>query len=128
VLVDVPKDVSERRNVILNIRRALVMRSYNPVTKGHGGQIKKAAAVADRCQTADDLYAGGGVILADAADRLAKLVRALGFPMTNTLMGLGGYPATDQVVRWVCWACMAPIEANMAMQNSDVLIGDRCTL
>jgi acetolactate synthase-1/2/3 large subunit len=67
------------------------------------------------------IYAGGGVILSDAADRLTKLARSLGYPVTNTLMGLGGYPATDKQSLGML-GMHGTYEANMAMQNCDVLI------
>ena len=103
-------------------RRAPVqLRSYAPVTKGHQGQIKKAVQMllaAERPM----IYAGGGVVLADAADELRKLVRLTGAPCTTTLMGLGAYPGTDE--RFVGMPGMhGTYEANMAMQNCDVLIG-----
>ena len=67
------------------------------------------------------IYSGGGVILSDASNKLIKLVKALGFPITNTLMGLGGYPATDK--QFVGMLGMhGTYEANMAMQNCDVLL------
>jgi acetolactate synthase I/II/III large subunit len=96
------------------------MRSYNPVVKGHLGQIKKAAQLilgAERPM----IYAGGGVILANAADELNKLVNMLGSPCTNTLMGLGGFKASDP--KFVGMLGMhGTYEANMAMQHCDVLI------
>jgi acetolactate synthase-1/2/3 large subunit len=67
------------------------------------------------------IYAGGGVILSDAAERLVKLARTLGYPVTNTLMGLGGYPATDKQNLGML-GMHGTYEANMAMQNCDVLI------
>ncbi len=93
VVVDIPKDVTAAKTEF-SYPATVSMRSYNPVTKGHPGQIKKAIqllAAAKRPM----IYTGGGVILGDASAELAQLVRTLGFPCTNTLMGLGGYPATD---------------------------------
>jgi acetolactate synthase-1/2/3 large subunit len=95
------------------------MRSYNPVLKGHSGQIKKAIqllAAAKRPM----IYTGGGVILGDAAAELTQLVKKLGFPCTNTLMGLGGYPATDRQFLGML-GMHGTYEANLAMQNCDVL-------
>ena len=96
------------------------MRSYNPVTKGHSGQIKRAIQALMEAKR-PMIYTGGGVILGDAAPQLTKLVRLLGFPCTNTLMGLGGYPATDQHFLGML-GMHGTYEANMAMQHCDVLL------
>ena len=121
VLVDIPKDVSVAMCKYTPAKGPTTMRSYAPVTKGHQGQIKKAVQMllaAERPM----IYAGGGVVLADAADELRKLVRLTGAPCTTTLMGLGAYPGTDE--RFVGMTGMhGTYEANMAMQNCDVLIG-----
>ena len=118
VVVDIPKDVTAAKTEFA-YPASVSMRSYNPVTKGHPGQIKKAIqmlATAKRPM----IYTGGGVILGDASAELAQLVRTLGFPCTNTLMGLGGYPATDK--QFVGMLGMhGTYEANLAMQNCDVL-------
>ncbi len=119
VVVDIPKDVSAQRCAYSYPKR-VTMRSYSPVVKGHAGQIKKAV---DLIMTARRpmLYTGGGVILDNAAKPLTELTRLLGFPITNTLMGLGAYPATDK--QFVGMLGMhGTYEANMAMHNCDVLI------
>ncbi len=119
VLVDIPKDVSADR-CEFDYPKSVAMRSYNPVTRGHQGQIKKAVQLLLEAKR-PMIYTGGGVILSDAADRLAGLVRQLGFPVTNTLMGLGGYPASDR--QFIGMLGMhGTYEANMAMQNCDVLL------
>ncbi len=119
VLVDIPKDISATKCEYA-YPKTVAMRSYNPVIKGHQGQIKKAVQLLIEAKR-PMIYAGGGVILSDAADKLAKLVRQLGFPVTNTLMGLGGYPATDK--QFVGMLGMhGTYEANMAMQHCDVLL------
>ncbi|HEU4853746.1 MAG TPA: acetolactate synthase 3 catalytic subunit [Nitrosospira sp.] len=119
VLVDIPKDVSQQTTVF-RYPESIAMRSYNPVTKGHSGQIKKAVQLILGAKR-PMIYTGGGVILSDAAPQLADLVQMLGFPCTNTLMGLGGYPATDR--RFVGMLGMhGTYEANMAMQHCDVLV------
>ncbi len=119
VLIDIPKDIT-RDKCKFEYPKSVSMRSYNPVTKGHQGQIKRAIQLimgAERPM----IYTGGGVILANAAPELAKLVHELGFPCTNTLMGLGGFPATDP--KFVGMLGMhGTYEANMAMQHCDVLI------
>lgn len=119
VLVDIPKDVSQQKTAFVYPEK-VSMRSYNPITKGHSGQIKKAVQLILRAKR-PMIYTGGGVILSDAAARLTDLVRMLGFPCTNTLMGLGGYPATDK--QFVGMLGMhGTYEANMAMQHCDVLV------
>jgi acetolactate synthase-1/2/3 large subunit len=119
VLVDIPKDVSQQTTVF-EYPESVAMRSYNPITKGHSGQIKKAVQLILGAKR-PMIYTGGGVILSDAAPQLTDLVQMLGFPCTNTLMGLGGYPATDR--RFVGMLGMhGTYEANMAMQHCDVLV------
>ncbi|MFN7849937.1 MAG: acetolactate synthase 3 catalytic subunit [Burkholderiales bacterium] len=119
VLVDIPKDITIAK-CRFEYPEKVEMRSYNPVSKGHLGQIKKAAALlmgAERPM----IYTGGGVILADAAGLVNQLVDKLGFPCTNTLMGLGGYRASDK--KFVGMLGMhGTYEANMAMQHCDVLL------
>jgi len=118
VLVDIPKDVTSAK-CRFEYPDSVTMRSYNPVGKGHPGQIKKAAQLLLEAKR-PMVYSGGGVILADAAPQLARVVRALGFPCTNTLMGLGGYPGGDpQFVGML--GMHGTYEANMAMQHCDVL-------
>ena len=119
VLVDIPKDISMHK-CMFDYPREVEMRSYKPVDKGHTGQIRKAVqliAGAERPM----IYAGGGVILANASPELNLLVEKLGAPVTNTLMGLGGSRASDK--HFVGMPGMhGTYEANMAMQHCDVLI------
>ncbi|HYM47758.1 MAG TPA: biosynthetic-type acetolactate synthase large subunit, partial [Burkholderiaceae bacterium] len=119
VLVDIPKDVTVAR-CEYEYPREVSMRSYKPVAKGHSGQIKKAVQLlltAERPM----VYTGGGVILSDAADLLNRFVNLLGFPCTNTLMGLGAFEASNS--KFVGMPGMhGTYEANMAMQHCDVLI------
>ncbi len=119
VLVDIPKDVTVAR-CEYEYPREVSMRSYKPVSKGHTGQIKKAVQLllaAERPM----VYTGGGVILANAADLLNRFVNLLGFPCTNTLMGLGAFEASNE--KFVGMPGMhGTYEANMAMQHCDVLI------
>ena len=119
VVVDIPKDVTTAK-APFEYPREISMRSYNPVVKGHPGQIKKALQTLLKAKR-PMIYTGGGVILGNAAEDLTKLVRMLGYPCTNTLMGLGGYPATDR--QFVGMLGMhGTYEANMAMQHCDVLL------
>ena len=119
VLVDVPKDVTRDR-CKFEYPKEVALRSYNPVVKGHLGQIKKAAQMilaAERPM----VYSGGGVILSNASAELTELVDMLGAPCTNTLMGLGAYKASDK--KFLGMPGMhGTYECNMAMQHCDVLI------
>ncbi|MBC3874372.1 acetolactate synthase 3 catalytic subunit [Undibacterium flavidum] len=119
VLIDIPKDISNHKTTY-HYPKEIEMRSYRPVDKGHAGQIRKAVQLLLQAER-PMIYTGGGVILANAAPELNKLVDQLGFPVTNTLMGLGGYRATDD--KFVGMPGMhGTYEANMAMQHCDVLI------
>jgi acetolactate synthase-1/2/3 large subunit len=119
VLVDIPKDISMHK-CMFEYPREIEMRSYKPVDKGHTGQIRKAVQLLQSAER-PMIYAGGGVILANASNELNRLVERLGAPVTNTLMGLGGSRASDE--RFVGMPGMhGTYEANMAMQHCDVLI------
>jgi acetolactate synthase-1/2/3 large subunit len=119
VVVDIPKDITANK-CEFDYPQTVSMRSYNPVVKGHLGQIKKAMQLLLEAKR-PMIYTGGGVILSDAAEQLTRLTRRLGFPITNTLMGLGSYPATDP--QYLGMPGMhGTVEANMAMQHSDVLL------
>ncbi|KPK12769.1 MAG: acetolactate synthase 3 catalytic subunit [Acidithiobacillales bacterium SG8_45] len=119
VLVDIPKDVTAHRTEY-TYPKTVSMRSYNPVTKGHGGQIKKAVDLLLGAKR-PMIYAGGGVILDNASELLTSFVRLLGYPCTNTLMGLGGYPATDPLNVGML-GMHGTYEANMGMHDCDVLL------
>ena len=119
VLVDIPKDVT-MQSCEFHYPETVAMRSYSPVKKGHAGQIKKAVQLILEAKR-PMVYTGGGVILANAAPKLVDFVRQLGYPITNTLMGLGGYPATDRQFLGML-GMHGTYEANMAMQNCDVLV------
>jgi len=119
VVVDIPKDVTAD-TCVFEYPKQIKMRSYNPTTRGHSGQIRKAL---DLILTAKKpmLYTGGGVILGRASEALTELTRKLGYPITNTLMGLGAYPASDpQFVGML--GMHGTYEANMGMHYADVLI------
>ena len=119
VVVDIPKDVS-MATTPFHYPDSVEMRSYRPVSKGHSGQIKKAMQLLLNAER-PMIYIGGGAILGDASDLVTELVRLLGYPCTNTLMGLGAYPASDRQFLGML-GMHGTVEANMAMQNSDVLI------
>jgi acetolactate synthase-1/2/3 large subunit len=119
VVVDVPKDVTQHK-CEYEYPKSVTMRSYNPTSKGHAGQIKKAAQMlleANRPM----IYTGGGVVLGNASPQVTELVRLLGYPITSTLMGLGGYPSPDPMFLGML-GMHGTIEANMAMQHCDVLL------
>ncbi len=120
VVVDIPKDVSVKKIPYEGYPQSVEMRSYNPVRKGHSGQIRKALQLLLTAKR-PYIYTGGGVLLGNAVPELRQLVDMLGFPVTNTLMGLGAFPSTDR--RFLGMPGMhGTVEANNAMQNCDVLL------
>jgi acetolactate synthase-1/2/3 large subunit len=120
VVVDIPKDVSFNKTAYAGYPEKIEMRSYNPVRKGHGGQIRKALQLLVSAKR-PYIYTGGGVVLGNATAELRTLVDMLGYPCTNTLMGLGSYPGTDRKFLGML-GMHGTIEANNAMQNCDVLL------
>jgi acetolactate synthase I/II/III large subunit len=119
VVVDIPKDVSQYRTAFHYPER-VEMRSYNPVRKGHGGQIRKAVQLLLGAKR-PYIYTGGGVVLGNASAELRELANLLGFPVTNTLMGLGAMPSSDPKFLGML-GMHGTYEANMTMQNCDVLL------
>ena len=119
VVVDIPKDVSMAKTPFYYPER-VEMRSYNPVRKGHGGQIRKAVQLLLAARR-PYIYTGGGVVLGNAAAELRELANLLGYPVTNTLMGLGAMPASDPKFLGML-GMHGTYEANMTMQNCDVLL------
>ncbi|HMV37740.1 acetolactate synthase 3 large subunit [Plasticicumulans sp.] len=118
VLVDLPKDITAAR-VEFDYPKKIKLRSYNPTVKGHAGQIRKAVELLVQARR-PMIYTGGGVVLSDGSKDLVELTRLLNFPITNTLMGLGAYPATDR--QFVGMLGMhGTYEANLAMHHCDVL-------
>jgi acetolactate synthase I/II/III large subunit len=119
VVVDIPKDVTAD-SCEYDYPQEVDMRSYRPVIKGHPGQIKKAAKLILSAKK-PMLYSGGGVVLGEASKELTEFSRLLGYPITNTLMGLGAFPATDK--QFVGMLGMhGTYEANMGMHHCDVLV------
>jgi acetolactate synthase-1/2/3 large subunit len=119
VVVDIPKDVS-LKTTAFHYPETVEMRSYNPVRKGHGGQIRKAVQLLLSAKR-PYIYTGGGVILGEASKELRELVDMLGYPSTSTLMGLGAIPASDKTFLGML-GMHGTYEANMTMQNADVVI------
>jgi len=118
VVVDIPKDVTSAKTDYVYPKQVHI-RSYNPVVKGHSGQIRKAVDLLLGARQ-PMIYTGGGVILGGGSASLTELTRLLNFPITNTLMGLGAYPGTDRQFLGML-GMHGTYEANMAMHNCDVL-------
>jgi len=119
VLVDIPKDITAETAEFI-YPKTIEMRSYNPVIKGHSGQIGKAIDLLINAKK-PMVYSGGGAVLGDAAKSLTELVKKLDLPITNTLMGLGGFPASDENFLGML-GMHGTYQANMAMQECDVLL------
>ena len=121
VVIDIPKDFTRPdQKFEYHYPESVKLRSYSPAQRGHTGQIKKAARLLLAAKR-PVIYAGGGVVMGEGSELLTKLAQSLNFPVTNTLMGLGGYPGTDR-------QCLGMLgmhglyEANMAMHHSDVIL------
>ena len=120
VLVDIPKDVTVNK-AVFHYPETVQMRSYQPIEQGDMGQIRKAADLILSAKR-PVIYSGGGVVLGDSSKELTELTRLLDYPITQTLMGLGSYPATDS--QFIGMLGMhGTYEANMAMHDCDVLVG-----
>jgi acetolactate synthase I/II/III large subunit len=121
VVIDFPKDVTDPAEKFpYEYPETVKLRSYMPPQKGHTGQIKKAVEVLMSAKK-PIIYAGGGVVQGEGAEELTKLTQTLGYPITNTLMGLGVYPATDKQFLGML-GMHGTYEANMAMHESDVIL------
>ncbi|MSQ67927.1 MAG: acetolactate synthase 3 large subunit [Gammaproteobacteria bacterium] len=119
VVIDLPKDVTANL-AVYEYPATVDIRSYKPNTKGHPGQIKKAAQLILNAER-PMIYSGGGVVIDNAAAELTQFARLLGYPVTNTLMGLGAYPGSDpQFIGML--GMHGTYESNMAMHHCDVLI------
>jgi acetolactate synthase-1/2/3 large subunit len=121
VVIDVPKDITDPKiKISYKYPKKVTMRSYSPAVAGHKGQVKKAVELLLDAEK-PMIYAGGGVVLGEASQELTELTHLLGYPITNTLMGLGSFPATDK--QFIGMLGMhGTYEANMAMHESDVII------
>ena len=120
VVVDVPKDMTaptEKR--AFEYPETVKLRSYTPALKGHAGQIRKALDLLLEAKR-PVIYAGGGVVLGDASAELVALAKRLSYPVTNTLMGLGAFPGSDD--QFIGMLGMHGFyEANQAMHQADVI-------
>ena len=120
VVIDVPKDTTDPAvQFDYQYPQSVSLRSYAPATRGHRGQIKKAAAALLDAKR-PVIYSGGGVVQGNASKELATLVKRLGHPVTNTLMGLGGFPGTDEQFLGML-GMHGTFEANMAMHHADLI-------
>ena len=121
VLIDIPKDCTNPLEKFdYQYPEKVRLRSYNPVSKGHAGQVKKAVELLLEAKQ-PVIYSGGGVVLGESSELLIKLVRMLGFPCTNTLMGLGAYPGSDELSLGML-GMHGSYQANMAMHNADCVL------
>ena len=121
VVVDIPKDITNPTDLVaFDYPHELTMRSYNPANKGHSGQIKKAVAMLMAAER-PMIYSGGGVVQGNGSEDLTQLTQLLGFPITNTLMGLGAYPGTDKQFLGML-GMHGTFEANNAMHHCDLLL------
>lgn len=121
VVIDIPKDITNPTDLVeYEYPQQISLRSYNPAAKGHTGQIKKAVTLLMEAER-PMIYAGGGVIQGNGSSELTSLTRLLGYPIVNTLMGLGAYPGTDKQFLGML-GMHGTYEANMAMHHCDVLI------
>ena len=120
VVIDIPKDMTNPTDKFeYSFPKTVKMRSYNPVAKGHSGQIKKAFDLLVAAKR-PIIYAGGGVIIGRACEELIEIAKTLNYPVTNTLMGLGGYPGTDRQSVGML-GMHGSYEANMTMHHSDLI-------
>ncbi|MEQ8804085.1 acetolactate synthase 3 large subunit [Haliea sp.] len=121
VVIDIPKDCTRPdAKFEYHYPDAVKLRSYAPAQRGHTGQIRKAAKLLLGAKR-PIIYSGGGVIMGESCELLTALARKLNYPVTNTLMGLGAYPATDRQFLGML-GMHGFYEANMAMHHSDVIL------
>jgi acetolactate synthase-1/2/3 large subunit len=121
VVVDIPKDMTTPTDKFeFSYPKSVEMRSYNPATRGHSGQIKKAMDMMLAAKR-PVIIVGGGTVGGRASKEVTELARKMNFPVTTTIMGLGGFPASDE--HYIGWPGMhGSYEANMALHNSDLIL------
>ena len=121
MVIDVPKDTTEPSELAPYVYpKAVAMRSYNPARKGNARQVRKALKVMLQAHR-PVIYVGGGVIMAEASSQLRELVDSLGYPLTNTLMGLGAYPGDNRNCLGML-GMHGTYQANMAMHEADLIV------
>ena len=119
VVIDIPKDITAEKTEF-DYPSEIKMRSYNPTVVGHSGQIKRAIEMISQAER-PMIYTGGGVVIGNGSEQLRTFVRSLGYPITQTLMGLGAFPASDSLSLGML-GMHGTYEANMGMHHCDVLI------
>ena len=120
IVIDIPKDTTDPNEAFdYDYPETVSLRSYSPATRGHGGQIRKAVAALLAAKR-PVIYTGGGIVQGEAGEMLTAIARKLGYPVTNTLMGLGGYPGTDRQFLGML-GMHGTYEANMAMHQADLI-------
>ena len=120
IVIDIPKDTTDPNEAFdYDYPETVSLRSYSPATRGHGGQIRKAVAALLAAKR-PVIYTGGGIVQGEAGEMLTSIARKLGYPVTNTLMGLGGYPGTDRQFLGML-GMHGTFEANMAMHQADLI-------
>ena len=120
VVIDVPKDVTQAMAKFSYLQEDINIRSYQPITHGHTGQIKKAVQVLAAAKRPIVLY-GGGAILSNASEVLTDFIQHTGTPCASTLMGLGAFPSTSKQFLGMV-GMHGSYEANLALQNADVVV------
>ena len=120
IVIDIPKDTTDPNEAFdYDYPETVSLRSYSPATRGHGGQIRKAVAALLAAKR-PVIYTGGGIVQGEAGETLTAIAHKLGYPVTNTLMGLGGYPGTDRQFLGML-GMHGTFEANMAMHQADLI-------
>jgi acetolactate synthase-1/2/3 large subunit len=119
VVVDLPKDVMAD-SAEFSYPSEINLRGYNPTYQGHAGQIQRAVKLLTKAQK-PLIYAGGGVIISNAHEELLALAQRLSIPVTNTLMGLGGFPG-DHPLFLGMLGMHGTFKANMAITHCEVLL------
>ncbi|GAA64341.1 acetolactate synthase isozyme 3 large subunit [Pseudoalteromonas sp. BSi20311] len=121
VVVELPKDMlNPELTFAYNFPPATELRTYNPNTKGHSKQIRKAVTAILEAKKLV-IYSGGGIVLSNTSEQLTHLVESLNAPITNTLMGLGGISGIHP--NFIGMLGMhGTLEANKAMANADVIL------
>ena len=120
IVIDIPKDTTDPNETFdYDYPETVSLRSYSPATRGHRGQIRKAVAALLAARR-PVIYTGGGIVQGEAGEMLQAIARKLGYPVTNTLMGLGGYPGTDRQFLGML-GMHGTFEANMAMHQADLI-------
>ena len=120
VVIDVPKDVTQAMAKFSYPQEDINIRSYQPITHGHTGQIKKAVQVLAAAKRPIVLY-GGGAILSNASEILTDFIQHTGTSCASTLMGLGAFPSTSKQFLGMV-GMHGSYEANLALQNADVVV------